>query len=334
MKAAWYERYGGPENVSIRDVPKPVPREHEVLVRVHAVSLNGSDWEGLTGRPAYARIGGLFRPRRKTLGSDIAGTVESVGAKVSRFKAGDEVFGDILTVLGGLAEYARAPEKALAHKPAGLSFEDAATIPQAGVIALQAMRDAGKVQPGHKVLINGAGGSGGSWAIQFAKLYGAEVTGVDNAGKLDFMRELGAAHVIDYRREDFTRTGAEYDMVLDFQSYGRSPADYARALRPGGSYFFVGGALRSLFKILAGGPFVRMRSGKRVRIFVARPNTADILEVARLCETGEIRPIVDQRFPLDEAAEALGYAGEGRAKGKVVILPGRAALQPRTGVLS
>ena len=168
MKAAWYERYGGPENVSIRDVPKPVPRDNEVLVRVRAVSLNGSDWEGLTGRPAYARIGGPFRPWRKILGSDIAGTVESVGVKVSRFKPGDEVFGDILTVLGGLAEYARAPEKALAHKPAGLSFEDAATIPQAGIIAIQAMRDAGKVQPGQKVLINGAGGSGGSWAIQFA----------------------------------------------------------------------------------------------------------------------------------------------------------------------
>ncbi len=319
MKAAYYERYGGPENVSIRDVRKPVPREHEVLVRVHAVSLNGSDWEGLTGRPGYTRIGGLFRPRRKTLGSDIAGTVESVGAKVSRFKPGDAVFGDILTVMGGLAEYARAPEKALALKPAGLSFEDAATIPQAGIIALQAMRDAGKVQPGQKVLINGAGGSGGSWAIQFAKLYGAEITGVDNEGKLDFMRSLGAAHVIDYRREDFTRTGAEYDFVLDFQSYGRSPGDYARALKPGGSCFIVGGAVRSLLKILFAGPFIRMSSGKRVRVFLARPNVADMLEVARLCEAGEIRPIIDRRFPLDQAAEALRYVGDGIAKGKVVV---------------
>jgi NADPH:quinone reductase-like Zn-dependent oxidoreductase len=207
MKAIVYTRYGRPEILQHKQVAKPTPRDDEVLVKVQAVSVNRSDWEGLRGKPLYARLGGLLRPRHQVLGSDIAGRVEMAGRSVRRFQPGDEVFGDILPRLGGFAEYVCARESALAPKPASLTFEEAAAIPQAAVIALQGIRDKGQVQPGQKVLINGAGGGAGTFAVQLAKLYGAEVTGVDTTGKLDFMRSLGADHVIDYTREDFTNSG-------------------------------------------------------------------------------------------------------------------------------
>ncbi len=252
MKAVVRERYGPPEMLRLEEVDRPIPKDNEVLVQVRAVSVNASDWEILRGKPLYSRIGGPFRPSHRTLGSDIAGRVEAIGSAVTRFRPGDEVFGDNLALMGGFAEYARAAEKSLALKPTGLSFEEAAAIPQAGVIALQGIRRKGNVQPGQRVLINGAGGGAGSFAVQLAKVAGAEVTGVDSTAKLDFVRSLGADHVVDYTREDFTRTGEHYDLVLDVTAH-RSVFDYRRALAARGRYLYVGGSVSTLLQILTVG---------------------------------------------------------------------------------
>jgi len=263
MKAIVYSEYGPPEVLQLKEVAKPAPGDNQVLVKVQAVSVNRSDWEMLIGKPLYARIGGLRKPLRPILGSDIAGRVEMVGRNVAGFKPGDEVFGLMFGYSGGFAEYACARERDLALKPAGMTFEQAATIPQAGVIALQGIRDKGQVQPGQKVLINGAGGGAGTFAVQLAKLYGAEVTGVDDNGKLDFMRSLGADRVIDYTREDFTRNGQQYDLILDVIA-NRSVFAYQRALGPKGSSFFVGGSVATIFQILFLGPWIRSITGKKI----------------------------------------------------------------------
>jgi NADPH:quinone reductase-like Zn-dependent oxidoreductase len=299
-------------------VAKPTPRDDEVLIKVQAVSVNRSDWEGLTGKPLYARIGGLLRPRQQILGSDIAGRVETVGRNVRRFQPGDEVFGDILPRLGGFAEYVCARESALALKPASMTFEEAAAIPQAAVIALQGIRDKGQVQPGQKVLTNGAGGGAGTFAVQLAKLYGAEVTGVDNTGKLDFMRSLGADHVIDYTREDFTKNGKRYDLILDIVAH-RSVFAYKRALRSNGSYFLTGGSVATMFQILLLGPWISMIDSKKIRILAVRPNIEDLDFMKDLIEAGKVTPVIDKTYPLSEVPEAIGYVGDGRAQGKVVI---------------
>ena len=263
MKAIVHYQYGSPDVLKLEEVEKPVPRDNEVLVKVRAVSINGSDWEGLRGKPLYARIGGMRKPGDPILGSDIAGRVEMVGSSVSQLKAGDEVFGEMLSYQGGFAEYACTSEKSLIKKPAGMTFEVAAAIPQGAVIALQGIRDKGQIQPGQAVLINGAGGSAGVFAIQLAKSYGAEVTGVDNAGKLEFMRSLGADHVIDYRREDFTKTGKQYDFILDITAH-RSIFAYLRALKPNGKYYFVGGSTGLIFQALLLGPLLKKTSGKEL----------------------------------------------------------------------
>ena len=275
MKAIVYTKYGPPEVLQLKEVEKPTPTDDEVLIKVQAVSVNRSDWEGLIGKPLYARIGGLLKPVSQILGSDIAGRVEMVGRNVRRFQPGDEVFGEILPRQGGFAEYVCARESALALKPASMTFEEAAAIPQAAVIALQGIRDKGQVQPGQKVLINGAGGGAGTFAVQLAKLYGAEVTGVDNTGKLDFMRSLGADHVIDYTREDFTKNGKQYDLILDIVAH-RSVFAYTRALRPNGSYFLVGGSVATIFQILLLGPWIRRTTGKKIRILAVQPNIKDL----------------------------------------------------------
>lgn len=318
MKAIVYERYGSPEVLRLQEVPKPTPAADEVLVKVVAVSVNRSDWEGLTGRPLYARFLGLWRPGRPVLGSDIAGRVEAVGKDHTLFKPDDEVFGDILGRLGGFAEYVNVRGTTLALKPPGFSFEQAAAIPQAGVIALQGIRDRGQVRPGQRVLVNGAGGGAGMFAVQLAKLYGAEVTGVDNALKLEFMRSLGADQVIDYAREDFTRGGQQYDLILDLIAY-RSVFDYARALKPGGRYLAVGGSVATLLQLVLLGPWVRRISGKSLGVLAVQANREDLLEVARLCLEGKVVPFIDKRYPLSEVPQALRYLGEGHVKGKVVI---------------
>jgi NADPH:quinone reductase-like Zn-dependent oxidoreductase len=318
MKAVVYERYGSPEVLHLTELAKPTPTDDQILIKIHAVSLNGSDREGLIGRPLYARIGGLLRPRHRILGSDIAGRVESVGKSHTEFKPGDEVFGEIPGYHSGLAEYVCTHGKTMTRKPANLTFEQAAAIPQAGVIALQGIREKGQVQPGQKVLINGAGGSAGSFAIQLARLYGAEVTGVDNAGKLDFMRSLGAEHVIDYNQKDFTSDGEQYDLILDLIAH-HSVFAYQRALRPGGTYFCVGGSVAVVLQILLLGPWIRKTRGKNIRMLVVPQNRKDLISITGLCEAGKVVPAIDKRYLLSEAPEAFRYLGEGRAKGKVVI---------------
>jgi NADPH:quinone reductase-like Zn-dependent oxidoreductase len=318
MKAIVYERYGPPDVLFLKELPDPVPTDDEVLVKVHAVSVNGSDRERLIGKPLYARVGGLFKPGAQILGSDIAGRVEKVGKNITQFHPGDDVFGEIPGYAGGFAEYVSVPESALARKPAALTFEQAAAIPQAGVIALQGIRDKGQVQPGQQVLVNGAGGGAGTFALQLAKLYGAEVTGVDNTGKLEFLRSLGADHAIDYTREDFTKTGSRYDLILDVIAH-RSVFDYARALKPNATYFFVGGSVGTLFQVLLLGGWVKRTKGKNVRLLAVQQNPQDLASITELCATGKIVPVIDRRYPLSEAPEALRYHAEGRAKGKIVL---------------
>ncbi|HJR80157.1 MAG TPA: NAD(P)-dependent alcohol dehydrogenase [Anaerolineales bacterium] len=318
MKAIVRTEYGPPDVLQLKEIAKPTPTDDELLIKVLAVSINGSDREGLIGKPLYARMGGLRRPGYPILGSDIAGRVEKAGRNIGEFQPGDEVFGEIPGYHGGFAEYVCIPETTLARKPPSLTFEEAAAIPQGGVIALQGIREKGRVQPGQKVLINGAGGSAGSFAVQLAKLYGAEVTGVDNTGKLDFLRSLGADYVIDYTREDFTKNGKQYDLILDVIAH-RSVFAYRRALRPGGTYFVVGGSVATLLQVLLLGPWIRRTTGRNLRLLFVPQNRKDLLAITELCEAGKIVPVIDRRYPLSEVPEALRYVGEGHAKGKVVI---------------
>lgn len=316
MRAVVQDRYGGPEVLRVEDVPVPSPAAGQVLVRVAATSLNLSDWECLTGSPLYARIGGLRTPARPTLGSDIAGVVESVGEGVTRFGPGDRVFGDNLALKGGFAELALAPESALAPLPEALDFVEASTIPQAGAIALQGMAWA---RPGARVLINGAGGGSGTFAIQLAKRRGAHVTAVDNASKLDHMRSLGADAVIDYEREDFTR-GEPHDLVLDLVAH-RSVFAYRRSVSRGGTYRCVGGSVGTLLRVLTAGSVLGLATGRSLGVLVVKEGPEHFLPLAELVTAGDVRVHVDRTFTLDEVPEALAHVGAGRALGKVVVTP-------------
>ena len=316
MRAVVYDRYGPPDQLRVEEVPVPAPGAKQVLVEVVATSVNLSDWESLTGSPAYARIGGLRRPAHRVLGSDIAGRVAAVGSEVTDFQVGDEVYGDNLGLMGGFAEFAVAPCTALARKPRELTFAEASTLPQAGAIALQGTA---RSHEGQRVLINGGGGGAGSLAIQLASLAGAHVTGVDNAGKLDFMRALGADDAIDYRREDFT-SGEPYDLVLDLVAH-RSVFAYRRALAPGGRYLCVGGTVRTLLRVVTVGAAIGLLTGRRLGILVAREGPAYFEPVAERCIAGDVRIHIDRTFPLDEVPRALTRVGEGRALGKVVVTP-------------
>jgi NADPH:quinone reductase-like Zn-dependent oxidoreductase len=322
MKAIVYTHYGSPDVLQLKEIEKPTPKDDELLIRIHAASVNRSDWECLIGKPLYARIGGLFKPGRQILGSDIAGRVEAAGRGNANFKVGDEVFGDILEHMGGFAEYVCVRGTAMALKPAGMSFEEASAIPQAGVIALQGICDKGQVQAGQHVLINGAGGGAGMFAVQLAKRCGAEVTAVDNAGKLDFLHALGADHVIDYAREDFTKNGKQYDMILDLIAH-RSAFAYLRALKSNGRYYYVGGSVATLFQILLLGPLMSRMTGKHVRLLAVQPNRRDLEHIAALCESGEIKIAIDRRFSLNHVPQALRCVGEGQARGKVVVVLGQ-----------
>jgi NADPH:quinone reductase-like Zn-dependent oxidoreductase len=319
MKAVVYTRYGPPDVLRVADVATPVPKDNEVLVRVAAVSLNRSDWETLRGKPLYARIGGPFRPRHHVLGSDIAGRVQAAGPRATLFRPGRDVFGDILRHMGGFAQYVCVPESTLAPMPAGLTYAEAAALPQAGAIALQGIRDKGQVQRGQKVLVNGAGGGSGMYAIQLAKLYGGEVTGVDNAEKLEFMRSLGADHVIDYTREDFTANGRAYDLILDLAAH-RGAFAYQASLMPGGRYLYVGGSVTTLLQALLAGPLIGRADGKKMRLLAVRLGVEHLAPMVELCQAGKIATVIDRRYPLSETPAALRYLGEGHAKGKVVIL--------------
>jgi NADPH:quinone reductase-like Zn-dependent oxidoreductase len=317
VRAAVYDHYGTPDVLRVEDVPVPTPEAGQVRVAVRATSVNLSDWEGLRGSPGYARLSGLRSPGRRILGSDIAGVVDVVGDGVTRFRVGDEVYGDNLALMGGFAELAIAPESALAPKPALLTFAEASTIPQAGAIAREGTE---RVVPGSRVLINGAGGGSGTFAIQLAKRLGAHVTGVDNAAKLDFMRSVGADEVIDYRRDDFTRTGQRYDVVLDLVAH-RSVFAYRRALAPGGTYRCVGGSVRTLLRVLTVGWAAGRLTGRSIGVLVVKEGPDHFGPLAELCVDGQVRIHIDRTYPLDEAPAALARVGEGRALGKVVVVP-------------
>ena len=314
MKAVTHDRYGGPEVLRVADVPVPTPAEGQVRVRIRATSVNLSDWEGLTGSPGYARLGGLRRPRRRILGSDIAGVVDAVGPGASRFREGDEVYGDNLALMGGFAEYAVAAESALVAKPAELSFVQASTIPQAGAIAVKGTARA----TGGRVLVYGAGGGSGAFAIQLAARAGAHVTAVDNATKLDFMRSLGADEVVDYRVDDFTRITPRFDLVLDLVAH-RSVFAYRRALARGGVYRCVGGSVRSLLRILTVGWLAGRLTGRSLGVLVVQQGPSSFTPLADLCVGGEVSIHVHRTYRLDQVAEALADVGEGRALGKVVV---------------
>ncbi len=315
MRAVVYDRYGMPDVLRVDEIPIPTPAAGQVRVKVAATSINLSDWECLTGYPAYARMGGLRRPGKHILGSDIAGWVDDVGAGVTRFRPGDEVYGDNMRLKGGFAEYATVDEKALAHKPSELTFVEASTIPQAGPIAFQGTAGA---TDGCRVLINGGGGGSGAFAIQLAKQAGAHVTAVDNAGKLDFMRSVGADAVIDYRTTDFTEDS--HDLILDLVAH-RSVFAYRRALSRGGRYRCVGGSVPTLVRLLTAGFVVGPVSGRRIGVLAVRPGPQYFEPLATLCSAGEIAIHVERTYGLDEVPEALSHVGNGHALGKVVVTP-------------
>ena len=320
MKAIICQKYGSPDVLELKEVPQPVAGENEVLVQVKAASVNAADWRLLRGRPYLVRLMfGLLKPGRSILGSDIAGRVEAVGSKVRQFKVGDEVFGDLSSCgFGAFAEYVCVPEKALAHKPANMSFEEAAALPMAAVTALQGLRDKGKIQPGKKVLINGASGGVGTFAVQIAKAFGAEVTGVCSTGKMEMVSSLGADQVIDYRQENFTLNGQRYDLILAANGYHPLSA-YKQVLSANGVYVMIGGSGRQMFEVLLLGPFLSRKGGKQLGNLLAEPNQKDLLAIKTLVESGKIKPIIDRRYALNEVPEAIRYLEEGHARGKVVI---------------
>jgi NADPH:quinone reductase-like Zn-dependent oxidoreductase len=318
MKAIVYTKYGSPDVLQLKEVEIPAPRDNDVLIKVHAASVNSWDWDLLRGTPFVNRLMfGLIKPKI-ILGCDIAGRVEAVGNNANQFKPGDEVFGDLSgSGWGGFAEYVCARENALALKPACLTFEQAAAVPQAALLALQALHYKGQIQPGLKVLINGAGGGVGTFAVQIAKSFGAEVTGVDSTEKLDMLRSLGADHVIDYTHDDFTKNGKCYDLVLDVAGF-HSISDYRRALTPGGCYVMIGGSMALANRLMLLGPWISMSTGKKMGLLLHKPNKGlDIM--TELFEAGDVVPVIDRRYMLSDVAEALRYFGEGHVKGKIVI---------------
>lgn len=321
MKAIVFTRYGSPDGLELKEVPKPTPKNDELLIRVHASSINSWDWEFLNGIPFINRLMyGLLKPNpgKQILGADIAGTVEAVGRHVKRFQPGDEVFGDLWDNWGGFAEYACANETSMEPKPANSTFAQAAAVPQAGVLALQGLRKAGQLKPGQKVLINGAGGGVGTFAVQLAKLSGAEVTGVDASHKLNVVRSVGADYVIDYTQKDFTKTGERYDLIIDCQNF-RSMFDNRRALRPGGTFAMIGGSALRVYQLwLLSLIALLTREDRKLSLVYAGPNKG-LADLKELIEAGKLVPIVDRTFQLTEVPEALRYFGEGRHKGKIVI---------------
>lgn len=321
MKAMVYTQYGSPDVLKLQEVAQPVPKDGEVLVKIHAAAANYADWALLNGKPFLVRAEyGLFKPKNTILGADIAGQVAAVGRNVKQFQPGEQVFGDISGCgWGGFAEYAAVPEKFLALKPAHVSYEQAAAAPLAGITALQGLRDYGHIQPGQKVLINGASGGVGTFAVQIAKAFGAEVTAVCSTNKLEMVRAIGADHAIDYTQEDFTQQGPQYDLILGANG-SHSLADYRRALRPQGIYVCSGGSLRQIFAALILGPLLSRRGGQQLRSMgSAKPNQKDLLVMKELLATGKVVPVIDRCYPLLEVPDALRYLGAGHAKGKIVI---------------
>jgi len=315
MKAFVYTEYGSPDVLQLKEVEKPAPKDNEVLVKVYAASVNAADWHLMRAEPFLARLeNGLLKPKNTKLGADVAGRVEAVGSNVSQFQAGDDVFGELpLNVLGSFAEYVCAQEDALALKPDRLTFEQAAAVPLAAFTALQGLRDKGQIRQGQKVLVNGAAGGVGTFAVQIAKSFGTEVTGVCSTGNLDMVRSIGADHVIDYTREDFTRTGQRYDLIFDAVG-NRSVSDIQRALSPNGICAVAGfTSLSLLFQVM-------LLGGKKIGLMeTAKGNKKDLLILKELLEAGKVVPVIDRTYPLREVPEAIRYLETKHARGKVVI---------------
>ena len=316
MKAAFYSKYGSPNVISIKEINKPIPKSNEVLVKVFASSLNASDFEFLKGKPLYTRMWGLTKPKNNILGSDISGIIEEVGINSQKFKVAQKVFGDIFEHLGGFAEYVCVPENLLTLIPDYLSFEQAASLPQASIIALQGLQPFDSLK-NKNVLINGAGGGAGSLAIQIAKNYNAIVTGVDNTSKVEFMKNLGADFTIDFTKEDFTNNGRQYDLILDFTA-SHSIISYYKSLAPNGSYVMVGGTIPRLLQTLIFGSLISAFTKKRMRILAVKPNKG-IDDVLNLISKGVLVPKINKVFNLNEIVDAFKYFDSGNSTGKIII---------------
>jgi NADPH:quinone reductase-like Zn-dependent oxidoreductase len=319
MKAIVCTQYGSPDVLQLKEVQRPTPKDDQALVRIHSASLNAADLETLRG-DFIVRMAAPRRPMYRILGTDIAGRIEAVGRNVKDFQPGDEIWGDLSACgWGAFAEYVCVPEKELRPKPASMTWEEAAAYPQAAVLALQYLRDKRPIQPGQKVLLNGAGGGVGTFAVQIAKYFGAEVTGVDSAAKLDRLRSIGADHVIDYTREDFTKSGHRYDLIVDVVAR-RSVFAYRRALNPDGICLFVGGSTATIFQALLLGPLISRIGNKEMGIVLWKPNDKEALTLlGELFEAGKVTPVIDKRYPLSEVPEAFRYLAEGPQLGKIVI---------------
>jgi NADPH:quinone reductase-like Zn-dependent oxidoreductase len=320
MKAIVSTKYGSPDLLEFTEVEKPIPKDDHVLVKIHAASLNFGNLVLLKGEPFLARFAfGLLKPKYPIPGGDIAGQVETVGKGVTQFQPGDDVFGD-LSGFGwsGFAEYVSVPETALVLKPATLSYEEAAAVPMAGVTALQGLRDKGKIQSGQKVLINGASGGVGTFAVQIAKSYGAEVTGVCSTRNLDILESLGADYCLDYTKEDFTQRSQNYDLILGVNGHYPLTA-YKRSLNPNGIFVHVGGSGAQMFQAMFLGPWISMSGNKKMGTFLQRPNRKDLIYMKELIEAGKVHPVIDRSYQLREVPEAFRYFEEGHAQGKVVI---------------
>jgi NADPH:quinone reductase-like Zn-dependent oxidoreductase len=321
MKAAVYTGYGPPDVIQVRDVEEPVPKADEVLIRVRAASVNPLDFHIMRGKPyAIRALFGLSRPKITSPGRDVAGRVEAVGGDVTRFRPGDELFG---ACRAAIAEYACAPERALVSKPANVTFDQAASVPVAGLTALQGLRDKGRIQPGQKVLINGAAGGVGTFAVQIARSLGADVTGVCSTRNVEMVRSIGAGRVIDYTQEDFTRGPQRYDLILDCVG-NRSLSACRRVLSPDGTFVMVGAARKGIASILARSlkAIVSSRLGRQKFVmFIARLKQEDLTILRDLMEAGKVVPVIDRRYGLKETADAIRYLEEGHARGKVVISP-------------
>lgn len=326
MKAIIYTQYGSPDVLQFKDIEKPTPKDNEVLVKIQAASANALDWHFMRAEPFLARLeNGLFKPKETKLGADFAGRVEAVGSRVTQFQPGDEVFGSSFgRGLGAFAEYVCVSEDVVVLKPADVSFENAAAIPTAALTAVQGLRDKGQIQSGQKVLINGASGGVGTFAVQIAKAFGAEVTAVSSTRNLDMVRSIGADHTIDYTREDFTNNSQKYDLI--YCAVGNhSISDYMRALKPQGVCVIAGfTSLRLLFQHMILGPRKSKVGGQRLGPSgTVNPNKADLLFMQELLESGKVVPVIDRCYPLNETAEAIRYLETGRARGKIVIQVGR-----------
>lgn len=320
LKAVVYEKYGAPDVLQLTEVEKPTAKDDEILIEVHAAATNAVDWRLLRADPFFVRLfAGLCKPKYRILGADIAGKVEAVGKNITRFKPGDMVFGSLSeSGFGGFAEYACAPEKYFVSMPTNLSFEQAAAVPMAAVTALQSLRDAGQIQAGQKVLIHGASGGVGTFAVQIAKSFGADVTAVCSTSKMDMVRSMEADHVIDYTQEDFAQNEQQYDLILATNG-NRALSDYLQALTPTGTCVVVGGSMSQLFQAILLGPIKSKSGGKTIRSFTEKPNQKDLLFMKVLLEAGKVVPVIDRCYTLPEVPDAIRYLEEGHAKGKVVI---------------